>query len=253
MKKLVLVLVAALVLGACGDDDDSTVDTTTTTTTVRTSTSAPEPTTTAPEAAGFDDAEATADAWVDAIAAGDDDTAFGMLSPRSVDAIGGRAGYDGMDIALSEGWGAWASAEDRELTVVTLPFPKDVVIVVFHGQVAQEGPPRESWNALPVIATDDGDRVEPFVDLGEVRVDPPEGSTIAEGDQLAASTPGGYDTFFIVDDGDAVLPRLQDVTESGAVWLHALDEALEPGLHALAVVVVHDGVMARRFEYTASG
>ena len=89
------------------------------------------------------------------MADGDDATAVSLLSPRSLAKIGGADGYRKMKLELSEGWGAWGRSTGIELTSKTLPFPKDVAVVILHGNVSQEGPPRESWNALPVVATPD--------------------------------------------------------------------------------------------------
>jgi hypothetical protein len=257
MKKLVLagVVVVALALAACGDDDDSTATSTTTTTDEVTTTVEPGdgPTTTAaaPELNAVR-VESTVGDWLKAVADGDDDAAIALLSQRSLDAIGGADGYKKMNIELAEGWGAWGRATGVALSTKTLKFPTNVAIVVLHGEISQEGPPRESWNALPVVSTDDGLRVEPFLDLGTVTVDPEEGSKIADGDQLTAITSHASDTWFIVDDGAAFMPALKDVSDTGARWLSPPLSGIDPGVHSLAVVVVGEGIMARSFEYTAS-
>ena len=250
MKKIVIVvaLVFALALVACGDDDSASSTSTTTSTTTAPATS----TTSTTAGALVKDATGTATAWLQAVADGDDDRAIALTAKRSLDQVGGPEGFKKMDIELAEGWGAWGRAADVDMTSRLLPFPKDTAIVILHGMVSQEGPPRESWNALPVVATDDGDRVEPFVDLGPITVDPAEGSKIADGDQLSAITTAGLDTYFILDDRDAVMPALKDVDDKGAKWLSAPTTSLEPGVHALTVVVVSDGVEARSFEFTAA-
>ena len=248
MTKIVIALALVMGLVACGDDDASESNATTTTST----TVADPPTTVAPAGPQVVDATGTASAWLQAIADGDDDRAIALTATRSLEEVGGPEGFEAMDIELAEGWGAWGRAENVEMTVRSLPFPKDAAIVILHGMVSQEGPPRESWNALPIIATDDGDRVEPFVDLGSITVDPAEGSTIAVGDQLAAITPAGLDTYLILDDRDTEMPALKDVEASGARWLSDPITELEAGVHASTVVVVGDGIEARSFEYQAS-
>jgi hypothetical protein len=254
MKKTAIVAVLALALtlalAACGDDDDSSSAATTTTTSEAPATSSTT-TTAAPAGPQVTDAVGTAKAWLQAIADGDDDRAIALTSQRSLDQVGGPDGFKKMDIELAEGWGAWGRAGGVEMTAHGLEFPKDVAIVVLHGMVSQEGPPRESWNALPVVATADGDRVEAFVDLGSVTVEPAEGSTVADGDQLAVTTTAGFDTWFIVDDGDTVMPALKDVDETGATWLSEPLSSIEPGVHSLTVIVVRDGIMARSFEYVS--
>jgi hypothetical protein len=197
-------------------------------------------------------AEAVVGDWLRAVADGDDDAALALMSQRSIDAVGGPAGFKKMDIELAEGWGAWGRAHVAAMTR-TFTFPKDVAVVVLHGDVSQEGPPRESWQAMPVVRTDDGQiRVEPFLDLGTVTPDPAEGSAIKEGDQLAVTTTTSSDTWFVVDDGAAFMPALKDVTDKGARWLSPPLSGITSGVHSLAVVVVGDGIMARSFEYTAS-
>jgi hypothetical protein len=250
MKKLAIAVALATILAACGGGDSSSADkkTTTTSTTASSSTTA-STTTTAPAGPRVKDAAGTVRAWLRAVADGDDATAVAMLSQRSLAKIGGADGYQKMKLELAEGWGAWGRAEGIELTARTLPFPKDVAVVVLHGNVSQEGPPRESWNALPVVATPDGDRVEAFLDFGAITSDPAEGGKLASGDVIKITTATSSDTYFILDTGDAAMPALQDVNESGATWTYA-PESLDAGLHSLTVVVAGDGIQVRRFEYT---
>jgi hypothetical protein len=246
MRKLAAALAVVALAGACaGDDDDAASRTTTTTSTTRPSISTTS--TTEPKGPRVQDAVATAKAWLAAVASGDDDTAVSLLSTRSRDAIGGLDGYRARKIELAEGWGAWGRATDAELSAHTLPYPPDVEIVILHGSVSQEGPPRESWNALPVVATDDGDRVEAFLDFGPMTSEPAEGGTLEEGDVLKVTTASARDVYFIIDDGDAVTPVLEDVSDRGATWDYA--PTLDAGLHAVTAVVTGNGTQARRFEF----
>jgi hypothetical protein len=249
MKKLAIAVALATILAACGGDDSSSADKTTTTTSTTAASSTTTSTTAAPTGPQVKDAAGTVRAWLRAVADGDDATAVAMLSERSLAKIGGADGYQKMKLELAEGWGAWGRADGVELTAKTLPFPKDVAVVVLHGNVSQEGPPRESWNALPVVATPEGDRVEAFLDFGAITSDPAEGGTIASGDVIKITTATSSDTFFILDARDVAMPSLLDVDESGATWAYA-PESLDAGLHALTVVVAGDGIQVRRFEYT---
>jgi hypothetical protein len=242
------VLVVSLLFVACGgkgDDDDAGSTTTTAprATTTSTSTSSTAPARTVIDATG------TAKRWLTAVAQGDDDTALGLLSPRSLAKIGGADGWKKMKIELAEGWGAWGRAENVKMTARTLPFPKDVAIVVLHGAVSQEGPPQESWNALPVVATDAGDRVEAFLDIAHVSVDPQEGGDLNDADQLKIATSTSDDIYALIDDRPAAMPELRDVDASGAHW-GLVPPTLDPGVHAVTVVVSGDGIQATRFEYT---
>ena len=255
MKMLLLVALAGLALVACGDDDDdrSEAAATTTTTASTTTTSAPptSTSTSAPTIGRIDDPAATAQSWIAAIAAGKDDVAIGLTAPRSLEAFGGPEGFVESETALAEGWGAWDFAEELEVTAVELD--DQTAIVVLHGMVSQEGPPREGWAAIPVVATEDGDRVEPFLDLGNVEADPPGGAEIDADHRFAAYVLGGRDVTFVVDTDPPVQPSTQGA--DGDQQLAELEvSGLEPGLHVLTVVVRRDAeIMARTFEYTVRG
>ena len=243
---LFALLVTALLLAACGDDDDSAASTTTTTS--HTTTTSSTTTSTAP-AHAVSDATGTAKHWLAAVAKGDDTTALGLLSDRSLAKIGGADGWQKMKIELAEGWGAWGRADGVEMTAHALPFPKDVSIVVLHGEVSQEGPPQETWNALPIVATDHGDRVEAFLDVADVTVDPKEGGDLNEADEVKITTSTSDDVYVLIDDQDAAMPELRDVDASGAHW-GLVPPSLDAGLHAITVVVTGNGIQASRFEYT---
>jgi hypothetical protein len=250
MKKLLLVALTGLALVACGDDDDvESAATTTTEATTSTTRTPPAPTTTTEPAVGrVDDPAATVRSWIAAIASGEDDVAIGLTAPLSLEAFGGPEGFVESETALAEGWGAWDFAEDLEVTAVELD--AQTAIVVLHGMVSQEGPPREGWAAIPVVATEDGDRVEPFLDLGHVEADPPGGAQIQPDHRFAAYVLGGRDVTFVIDTDRPVVPTTEGA--DGDQQLAELEvSGLEPGLHVLTVVVRRGAeIMARTFEYT---
>ena len=252
MKKLLLVPVLTLLLTGCGDDDGER-DATPSTTASTTSTSVePSSSTTAASALGVvDDPITTAQSWIAAIASGKDDVAIGLTAPRSLEAIGGREGFVESDTALAEGWGAWDRAEDLEVRSIALE--DAAAIVVLHGQVSQEGPPRETWAAIPVVATENGDRVEPFLDLGNVEIHPEAGTEVPPDPRFSAYVLGGRDVRFIVDFGEPIEPVLQSA--DGDQQLGELDVSdLAPGLHVLTVVLRRGAeIMARTFEYSVAG
>ena len=207
-----------------------------------TTTAAPTTTTTEGEPTLVDPAAAAKD-WITAIADGNDEAAIALTSSRSIGAVGGADGFRQMDIELAEGWGAWGHADGVDITAVDLPSVPGTALVVLHGEVSQEGPPEESWAALPVVATADGDRIEPFLDLGDVDVSPENGSAIAPEANFGVTGPDGADLCFVLDDGPSV--------GAAALAAHA---PLASGLHALTVVASNaEGVSARTFTYTVNG
>lgn len=244
-RMMAIVLVALALTAGCGDDDDEPNATTTTSTiAVLTTTSgvALSTSSTTSVASIVVDAAGVAQAWIQAIADGDDDRAVALTSPRSLEVFGGAEGFENEEIALAEGWGAWARAEQKTVSVIDLPGLDGVALVVLHGEVSQEGPPEESWAALAVVSTVNGYRVEPFLDLGTVEVTPDNGSAIAPDEAFTPVTPDGARALFVIDDGEAM-------TEDEL----ANHEPLTPGLHALIVIVWNaDSVMARSFTYTVN-
>ena len=252
MKKLLLVALAGLALVACGDDDDvQSAATTTTEETTTTTRTPPSPTTTRTPDVALVDPAGTARSWIAAIAGGDDDRAIALTAPASLEAFGGPEGFAESDTALAEGWGAWDFAEDLEVTAVELD--AETAIVVLHGMVSQEGPPREGWASIPVVATEDGDRVEPFLDLGNVEADPPGGTAIEADHRFAAYVLGGRDVTFVVDTEAPVEPATEGADGDQQLAEHEVS-GLEPGLHVLTVVLRRDAeIMARTFEYTVRG
>lgn len=253
---LVALVLAALVLAAaCADDDATPAAAPTTSTpqgaTATSTTASPEPTTppASPDSPAIVDAAEAARAWIAEVGGGDDEDAIALLSPRSLEAIGGPEGFRDRAIELAEGWGAWDTAEHLEVTAIDLGNPAGAAVVILHGSVSQEGPPEESWAAMPVVATGAGDRVEPFVDLGAVEADPAGGSTIEASARLTGFVPAELDVAFVVDAGQAVEPAVS-ATGDGRQRAELDVAGLAPGLHSLTVVVSGDGgVMARTFLY----
>jgi hypothetical protein len=247
IKRLAVLPLFLLALVACSDDDDGDKAASTTTSTTETTTSSSSSTTSTTEAVVEEGEPSTvALDWVQAIAAGEDDEAIALTSPRSLAAIGGEDGWHDMEIELAEGWGAWGNTDDVE--VVTDDVTDGVWTATFHGSVAQEGPPEESWSTLVVVVTDDGLRVEPFLDLGNVELDPESGASIEPTHTFSAFVLGGREVALLVDGAlvDATIESA-DGDQQHASASHTMD----PGLHGFAVVVWNDtGVMARSAVYT---
>ena len=248
IKRLLVLPLLLLALVACSDDDDDDAKAASTTTSTTEATTSSSSSTTSTTEAIVEEGEPATVAldWVRAIAAGEDDAAIALTSPRSLDAIGGEAGWHDMEIELAEGWGAWGNTDDVE--VVTADVTDGVWTATFHGSVAQEGPPEESWSTLVVVDSDDGLRVEPFLDLGNVELDPSSGASIEPTHTFSAFVLAGREVTLLVDG------ELVDTTIEGADGdqQHATaSQTMDPGLHGFAVVVWNDtGVMARSAVYT---
>jgi len=244
---LLLPLLLVVGLAACGDDDDEKDATPASTSSSTTTTTEAPSTSSTTEAAVEEGAPATlALEWVRAIADGDDAAAIALTSPRSMEEIGGEAGWAEIEIPLAEGWGAWGHAEGIE--VVTADIADGVWAATFHGEIAQEGPPAESWSTLMVVETDDGLRVEPFLDLGNVELDPETGASVEPTHTFAAFVLAGRDVTLLVD-GEVVDSSTEGA--DGDQQRVFADHTMDPGLHGFAVVVSNDtGVMARSAVYT---
>jgi hypothetical protein len=235
-------------LAACGGGGKRS----TTTTTTR-----PAPATTATSAAAtgpkLQAPTATARKWLAAIAAGDDAAAIALTSQRSLDKVGGAAGFKKMDIALAEGWGGWGRAKTIDVTTVGVQYPPTVTIVVLHGSIEQEGPARETWAALPIVATDAGDRVEPFVDYGPMTPKQADGSTVAADQLFEVTVPNSVDAYVILDDHASELVGVLSADQAGQHLSYSAPDRLGAGAHGLTVVLVGtDGVQARTFQYKVS-
>lgn len=246
IKRLVVLPLLLLALVACSDDDGNVASTTTTSTTEVTASSSSATTSTTDAVVEEGEPATVVLEWVQAIAAGEDDAAIALTSPRSLAAIGGEDGWHDMEIELAEGWGAWGNTDDVD--VVTEDVTDGVWTATFHGSVAQEGPPEESWSTLVVVATDDGLRVEPFLDLGNVELDPASGTSIEPTHTFSAFVLGGREVALLVDG------KLVDATvesADGDLQHATASHTMDPGLHGFAVVVWNDtGVMARSAVYT---
>jgi hypothetical protein len=243
---VLLVLTASCSGDDDGDSEAAGVTTTTVESTTTTIETPPQETTTTTPQPTIVDAAETARAWIAGIGGGDVDDAIALTSARALAAIGGEDGFRDEEIALAEGWGAWDFAEDLEVTAV--PIDDSLSIVVLHGNVSQEGPPEESWAAIPVVATPDGDRVEPFVLLGEPTVDPPANSDVASTPTIDVDAPEGV-ALLAGWDALGISPVLRGDVASGT--------QLAPGLHAFVVVLDgrpdDRGVMARTYLYGVEG
>ena len=180
----VAVVGSTLALDDGGDLDLTTSQTTGTAPSIAPVTTAPPAS--APGGAGPavepESAEEAVFAWVDALGAGDGETAVALLGPGSIDYIE-SLGQEPVSFMseLSEGYGAWSASTDRSTTDMPVPSESGatVAVVVLMGTVQQEGTTAYRTVAVPVRSEDGRYRVEPVaLGDGETRIEfvsPPEG------------------------------------------------------------------------------
>lgn len=165
------IAVATLLLAACGTTGDqgapSTEPIPTRSPSTAPASSAPVETTTPSTSADsmpdemLAEASAVFETWVAALADGDLDGAWALVSPES-QAIG-RDTFDGMRSGLAEGWGAWTHADDVMYSLSADASGRDVLVI--EGVVSQEGVTEARSVEIPLVSTDSSLLLSPFEDL----------------------------------------------------------------------------------------
>src|SRR5690606_33729673 len=93
--------------------------------------------------------------FVDALGAGDLDTAADLLGPRSEEYVVATAGSVArfFSSGVTEGYGAWATSTDRTARVVDVnPDPEvEDLVVVLRGNRMPDGTPEARVDAFPVV------------------------------------------------------------------------------------------------------
>jgi hypothetical protein len=90
--------------------------------------------------------------------------AWALMAQPTRRAIGGFDEFKDEKSAWAEGWGAWASARDRDFTLdVVAPMDEDAAsVVTITGRVAREGPFQSAVAALPVQTVNGRTEVDPI-------------------------------------------------------------------------------------------
>jgi hypothetical protein len=285
----VLVAVIAIVAGIVvwsflGDDGEvATGDTTTTaatdttgttTTEVDVTTTAVEETTTTGDSTtttGGDGTTTTAGpigmataaeavlAWIDALAAGDLDTAWALMDEAAQEGIGGRAAFGALRADLEEGFGVWARAEDRvvHVAVVEMASESEIEVVTLVGAVTGEGETTASVVAVPAILRGgEGFQALPFVRGDQVEfvspppldpVDPDVTPPIAVDGTIVVVVPDTATLVVLSVDDELVLELggddLVPAGEGDARATSAIDPPIDVGRHALTVVYLDGEVV----------
>jgi hypothetical protein len=211
----------------------------------------PAPTPTHSESATEDEADPglaapAARAWIEALAAGDRERAWDLLT------AGAKASYDSYadfatDTGLAEGWATWASAEDVAYYHHNLASRgrSAVVVVTIAGTRQVEGTTERGAGAIVVHIEDDRALVNPFVDGGGTNIEP---VTPREGgDSFEAGKPISFEAYvperqmeiyFLISTRPGPLaPAEMEAAEGPRVLaLQRLEDPLPPGDYWVTIV-----------------
>ena len=191
--------------------------------------------------------------WVQALAAGDVDAAWGLLGPASQAHWGTSSGFEAERSALAEGYGAWAAATPELVLVTPLEGAGDgdLVVVTLVGPVEQEGAVATRADAFPVRLDGDAGLIELYASAGVMEIVVPEDAApdgarppMAPGDEIVLVVPGGVEPPLLrLDDGEVLVCGEAAGTEltdldgaSGQRCGFAPPEGLPPGDHVLTAV-----------------
>jgi hypothetical protein len=280
---LLLSLTVALGAGACGAESDDTSSApaagggSTTTAPAAADPDAAPPATVAPDPgpaapvadpsppvtivppaappSGHLDPAGTVRAWVEAVAAGDTETAVALTHVASrglADQV-----IDVVDAGRAEGYSAWAGSADAEYLVAPLPAAgPGVSIVVITGTVAMEGGTAQITDAIPVRTDLDGfHQVDPFQDLFgdigiEYEVDP--STPVPPGHDFEVHLGAGRNVSLLLDDS-ILLTTAEGADGDRQRVTGSADLGPDVGTHSFTVVVERDGaVQARSVLYTVA-
>ncbi len=237
-----LLLVFGVALGACGaDGQGSGVEQQRSNTSPASASRSPSP------------AE-TVELWVKAIRQGDTDAAWALTHSASREAIGGRAAFDDDAPALAEGYGAWADSSDVRYTTVSASVASDQhTIVLLRGTIAEEGPPEQRADAVPVRSEGGRHLVDPFHDLtvpeAGFEIHPAPNSAITSGTTFEVYLAGGREVALLV--GDRQIPTESESTDGDQQRVAGTPGTLSQGSLTLTIVVVREGlIQARSVTYT---
>lgn len=240
LRRVAATLVAfAGAWGLAGCADDGGTDASATSTTAPSAT-----TTTAPSGGDGGSADAVSRVvteYIEALGEGDLEAAWELVAEPSREDLGGFGAFVELRTALAEGYGAWASAEERSIETVELEEPPEAVLAVLSGTVALEGPAMEHVTSL-VVRTGGGEaRVSPFEDAlpdhEAVVFEPTPGSSLEAGAAVRFGAPAGVDVAALAG---GTRPVGADVVDRGAttVTYEAPIAPVSPDADLAALVVV---------------
>ncbi len=197
--------------------------------------------------ASFDRVEPVLQEWLRAIQDGDEDRAWGLMTPEAQAEVGRELFDELMGSALPEGLGAFADASGFEYVVVSSEGDDGRVVAVVSGEVTREGTTEFAAMAIPMRVRAGETLVDdPIVDrdryydrmavFAAVSAGP---FSFHAGDELIVefSRPAGAMEVFVAVDGRRPLPTEFDPDSGRAAA--SLDRDLEAGRHIAVVGVLH--------------
>lgn len=195
---------------------------------------------------------AVAQSFIDALGSGDTAAALALLGPRSTAYIESLGGDPlGFVAEMQEGYGAWAGADDVELSAtsagVVPPLESELSIVTVQGTYPGEGEATQRVDAFPMVRQGDGWVVE-LVALADGRDNrmrftlPPIDSSgllggMAPTDEINVFVPTQGTVLFQLDGGEIFADQTADIP-AGVFSLYAPPAPLGNGTHTLVAVAV---------------
>ena len=215
------------------EPDDDPVTTVATTAATTTSTEAPE--LASPDTVVTD--------WLDAVAAGDIDTAAALTGPRStahVGSLGEGASIEGLIEESAEGYGGLSAAADLEVHQYPLGSFEfgEVTLVAVSGTHSGEGTDGARQTVvIPVVTDDGGSVVEPWAfgpDGDRFDVTQPEDGVLDAARAIELFAPVHGTVYFRLDDGIEGIRPVETSTVAGAPFArYDPPGELEPGEHVV--------------------
>lgn len=180
-------------------------------------------------------------AFVEAVAEGDAQTSFGLLTPGGQEGIGGLEGWSAALPEYTEGLGAYAAAPDLEVREIGLDEAATTVVELL-GTVTREGSTEFDVAALTVRAIE-GDELglDLFTDFEPIGINDPQPGVVPPQPEFSVGIFGGFGLVLLLD-GQQVEGELMGANVSGRVYTPP--EPLAPGYHTLTVVAYNDRVDA---------
>jgi hypothetical protein len=172
--------------------------------------------------------------WVAAAAVdGQDDLVFGLLAPRSQEAVGGRAGYPARRTELRRTWGVWSGTASVAYDAV--PLADGLALVVIRAP-AKDG--SQEAAALPMRAIGGQWRADPLGGDLTVQVTPADRAEVEVTPELSVVVPTGTTVHAFIDGHAAEVGAAARVTASTARVTYGPVRDLDPGWHLVALAFV---------------